>query len=261
MTSSFDLGINFFNYTDCHNIHNHDDFIFISKSRSITDNSKKYFRIHKKNINKLFKFLTINDLHIHENFNNNVPVKPYFHLYSSNISANFDNLVLSFINTIIHLFNIIFNITLKKTDFTILNNSHDNIFSFHIILHNKYFFLNNIEQFKFIKHLEYIFINSFDLNNNHVYHNFIFNNTTIFNTSSYNNNQHLLLINQTNKYNTFPLKNDKKTFNSHDFFIVEYNTHDKTHIDISLLDNHITNNILIPRTDNLIQKKPVYNHF
>ena len=82
MTSSFDLGINFFNYTDCHNIHNHDDFIFISKSHSITDNSKKYFRIHKKNIIKLFKFLTNNDLHLHENFNNNVPVKPYLHLFT-----------------------------------------------------------------------------------------------------------------------------------------------------------------------------------
>ena len=41
MTSSFDLGNNLFNYTDCHNIDNHNDFIFISKSRSITDNSKK----------------------------------------------------------------------------------------------------------------------------------------------------------------------------------------------------------------------------
>ena len=254
MTSSFDLGNNFFNYTDCHNIDNHNDFIFISKSRSITDNNKKYFRIHKKNINKLFKLLHNNDLHLHENFNNNIPIKPYFHLYSSNISDNFDNLVLSFINTIIHLFNIIFNITLKKTDFTILNNSHDNIFSFHIILHKNYFFHSNIQQFKFIKHLEYIFINSFDLNNNHIYHNFIFNNTTIFNTKSYNINQNFILINQTNKYNTFPLKNDKKTFNPHDFFIVEYNTHDKTPIDISLLDNYITNNVLIPPSNNIIQK-------
>lgn len=254
MSSSFDLGNNYFNYTDCHNIDNHDDFIFISKSHSITDNNKKYFRTHKKNINKLFKLLQNNDLHLHENFNNNTPIKPYFHLYSSNISDNFDNLVLSFINTIIHLFNIIFNLTLKKTDFTILNNSHDNIFSLHIILHKKYFFHSNIQQFKFIKHLEYIFINSFDLNNNHIYHNFIFNNSTIFNTKSYNINQNSILINQTNKYNTFTLKNDKKTFNPHDFFIVEYNTHDKTPIDISLLDNYITNNVLIHPSNNLIQK-------
>jgi hypothetical protein len=65
MTSSFDLGNNFFNYTNCHNIYYHDDFVFVSKSRSITDNNKKYFRIHKKNINKLFKLLHNNDLHLH----------------------------------------------------------------------------------------------------------------------------------------------------------------------------------------------------
>ena len=169
----------------------------------------QFFSIPKNKLKKFCKFITNNNLHLYENFNNNLPVKPYFDLEIDKIditNAECVELLNEFIDILIKYMDLVLKINVKKNDFIILDSCREHKLSYHLILYKKYYFKNNFEQKKFIGLLKYIFKYSIDENNNKIYQKFMWfhidkqNNSKtklIFDPIPYSSNQNIRLIYQT----------------------------------------------------------------
>lgn len=257
--TEFDFGEIFYKKDLCYSIDNIQDYFFISSDYNPTTSVKKFFRIPKNKLKKFCKFITNNNLHLYENFNNNLPVKPYFDLEIDKIditNAECVELLNEFIDILIKYMDLIFKINVKKNDFIILDSCREHKLSYHLILYKKYYFKNNFEQKKFIGLLKYIFKYSIDENNNKIYQKFMWfhidkqNNSKtklIFDPIPYSSNQNIRLIYQSKlKYGNNYTLQPNKNINVYDTLIVEYHPEDKIEIDTSLIydySNTIINNV------------------
>ena len=257
--TEFDFGEIFYKKDLCYSIDNKQDYFFISSDYNPSTNAKKFFRIPKNKLKKFCKFITNNNLHLYENFNNNLPVKPYFDLEIDKIditNAECVELLNEFIDILIKYMDLIFKITVKKNDFVILDSCREHKLSYHLILYKKYYFKNNFEQKKFIGLLKYIFKYSIDEDNNKIYQKFMWfhidkqNNSKIkliFDPIPYSSNQNIRLIYQSKlKYGNNYTLQPNKNINVYDTLVVEYHPEDKTEIDTSLIydySNTIINNV------------------
>ena len=165
--------------------------IYVSKEYyNKKDDQYKYNYFILKNIDELEQVTKTNN-NIYEILQHNKPIKPYIdidlYLNEYNFIINKDELLNNILDEYYKLFLICFKIKIQKKDFVIIDGTTTKKISFHIIINNNSFFVNNLQQKEYIKHIQSI--------NNIVFQNCITFNK-ILDNSVYNKNKKFRLVNQ-----------------------------------------------------------------
>ena len=160
------------------------------------------------------KQVTKNNMNIHEVIQYNKPVKPYLDIdlkVNEGIILNKTILLNEILNTYNNIFSKAFKLEIDFKDFVILDSTSNEKISFHIVVNNGKYFINNEQQKEFIKYVKTMDIT---LSSNIKIND-------IVDSSVYNCNKNFRMLNQSKigKDSTFKITSDHKFKHS---LIVDY---------------------------------------
>ena len=187
----------------------HCDNMYLSQDLYAGRGEKKFY-VLPFNKDIMYESLMKKDNHLYEIIPENTHVKPYFDLEIEGEDVHIDSIdkVDTFVHWVIPIFNVLFNVEIRKNDFIYMNSTRDNKLSYHLVVHG-YMFKNNACQKLFVKYVKSVFDKlspSDPVKSSLTWMYKDSEERAIFDCIPYNKNQNIRLCNQSKKGKPYVLK-------------------------------------------------------